>query len=108
MKLKKITLAFLFSLIIVPVIGQKELTNRAIWTDHEFTSDYVAAVRSMNDGEHFSALEGKKIVKYSYTDFEKPVATIYESNLPEGPAPSPQINPVWHLPPQFHSGVLHR
>lgn len=64
--------------------AQKELTNQKIWSSGEFSSDHVSAVRSMNDGEHFSALEGDKIVKYSYRDFEKPVGTIYQSSLPEG------------------------
>ncbi len=64
------------------VIGQKPLTPKIIWSGGEFASDYVSSVYSMNDGEHFSALEGNKIVKYSYRNFEKAVGTIYESKLP--------------------------
>ncbi|MFT5823518.1 MAG: dipeptidyl-peptidase-4 [Crocinitomix sp.] len=55
----------------------KELSNETIWSN-SFTSDYVYAVRSMNDGEHFSAKEKQKIVKYSYADFENAVDTIYD------------------------------
>ncbi len=53
------------------------LTNKQIWSG-TYSSDYVYAVRSMNDGEHFSAKEDQKIVKYSYSDFENAVGTIYD------------------------------
>lgn len=56
----------------------KELTNELIWSSRTFSPDYVYSVRSMNDGEHFTALEGNKIVKYKFTDFEKPVGTILD------------------------------
>jgi dipeptidyl-peptidase-4 len=75
----------LFTLILVlllPILSlaqeTKELTNEIIWSSRTFSSDYVYSVRSMNDGEHFSALEGNKIIKYKYTDFESPVETILD------------------------------
>ncbi len=58
----------------------KELTNELIWASNQFSPDYVYSVRSMNDGEHFSALENNKIVKYSYTDFDKVIGTIFDGN----------------------------
>jgi dipeptidyl-peptidase 4 len=64
-----------------PVISQeKQLTNDIIWASREFSADYVYSVSSMNDGEHFSALEKDKIVKYSYTDFGTPVSTILDGS----------------------------
>jgi dipeptidyl-peptidase-4 len=65
----------------LPAIGQKkELSNQLIWASREFSPEYVYSVSSMNDGEHFSALEENKIVKYSYKNFSKPVATILDGN----------------------------
>lgn len=60
--------------------GQEELTNELIWQKYAFSQDYVYAVRSMNDGEHFTMLEDNKIVKYSYKNFDKPVGTILDGN----------------------------
>ena len=54
------------------------LTNKLIWTERAFSPEYIYSVRSMNDGDHFSAREGNKIIKYSYADFTKPVATLYD------------------------------
>jgi dipeptidyl-peptidase-4 len=59
---------------------EKELTNDLIWSSREFSQGYVYSVRSMNDGEHFSALESNKIVKYSYTNFGESVGTILDGN----------------------------
>lgn len=75
--------ASLFALlfIVFPAISQKkELTNQLIWSSREFAPEYVYSVASMNDGEHFSALEDNKIVKYSYKNFSKPVGTILNAN----------------------------
>lgn len=53
------------------------LTNEMIWSNRLFTEEYVYSVRSMADGEHFSALENNSIVKYSYGDFDKSLGVIY-------------------------------
>jgi dipeptidyl-peptidase 4 len=76
-------LAFFVAASFSTVLGQKkELSTELIWSSREFSPDYVYSVRSMNDGEHFSALEGNKIVKYKYTDFQNPLGTIFDgSNL---------------------------
>ncbi|MEO9533306.1 MAG: S9 family peptidase [Crocinitomicaceae bacterium] len=80
--MKKILVSFIaFTLLLGgnAIAQKKELSNELIWASGEFSGDYVSSVRSMNDGEHFSVLEGNKIVKYSYTDFSKPVATIFDA-----------------------------
>ena len=56
----------------------KDLTNEMIWSSNKFSPEYVYSVRSMLDGEHFTALESNKIVKYSYTNFEEALGTIYD------------------------------
>jgi dipeptidyl-peptidase 4 len=77
----RLFLAVLFlGLISNSLLAQKKLTNQLIWASREFAQDYVYSVNSMNDGEHFSALEDNKIVKYSYKDFEKPVGTILDAS----------------------------
>lgn len=58
-------------------VRDRPLTNQEIWSGR-FTPEYVYAVRSMNDGEHFSAQEDEKIIKYSYADFDNAIGTIYD------------------------------
>ncbi|MEZ4924057.1 MAG: S9 family peptidase [Crocinitomicaceae bacterium] len=81
MSTKKIIL-FVVLAVVNPFLNyaqpKKELTNQLVWSSREFSPDYVYSVRSMKDGEHFSALENNKIVKYKYTDFDSPVATILD------------------------------
>lgn len=60
------------------------LTNELIWASRKFSPDYIYSVRSMNDGEHFSVIEGNKIEKYSYTNFDKSVGTIVDGTTLEG------------------------
>ncbi|MEX1001325.1 MAG: S9 family peptidase [Crocinitomicaceae bacterium] len=70
-----LSLAFLF--VTVNTFSQeKKLSNPLIWGSNEFSPEYVYSVRSMNDGEHFTALEENAIVKYTYENFEKAVDTI--------------------------------
>lgn len=61
----------------------KDLTNEMIWSSNKFSPEYVYSVRSMLDGEHFTALESNKIVKYSYTNFEEVLGTIYDGAMHE-------------------------
>ena len=65
---------------IMNVIYCTYLSNQLIWASRTFSPEYVYSVNSMNDGEHFSALEGNKIEKYSYKSFGESVATILEAN----------------------------
>ena len=78
-------LALTFFILTNVVAQKKELTNELIWSSREFTPDYVYSVRSMNDGEHFSALEDNKIVKYKYTDFDNAEGTIFDGADLGGP-----------------------
>ncbi|MBI3135434.1 MAG: S9 family peptidase [Bacteroidetes bacterium] len=75
-------LALLFLVLsVTPAVAQKkQLSNQLIWASREFAPEYVYSVASMNDGEHFSALEDNKIIKYSYKNFSKVVATILDGN----------------------------
>jgi len=76
-----LAIVFLVNSFITVTAQKKELSNQLIWSSREFSSEYVYSVASMNDGEHFSALEDNNILKYSYKDFEKPVTTILDANL---------------------------
>ncbi len=71
-------LSLLFITVSFFSLAQKQLTNKLIWASGEFSTEYVYAVNSMNDGEHFSTLEDNKIVKYAYKNFSKPVATLLD------------------------------
>jgi dipeptidyl-peptidase-4 len=80
--MKKIVLSFLVLALVNggnAIAQKKDLNNQLIWASGEFSPDYVSSVRSMNDGEHFSVLEENKVVKYSYADFSKPIATIFDA-----------------------------
>ncbi len=52
------------------LIAQKELTNRDIWASPAFSVDRVGGLASMNDGQHYTALEadalGQVISQYAY------------------------------------------
>jgi dipeptidyl-peptidase-4 len=78
--MKKINLLLLVGLTLftTQVIAQKKLSNKLIWASRTFSGEYVYSVNSMNDGEHFTALENNKIEKYSYKNFGKAVATILD------------------------------
>jgi len=79
-------LLILFSLSPLGVLSQRQardLTNEMIWSNHKFAPEYIYSVRSMIDGEHFTALEKNKIVKYSYTNFEEVLGTIYDGSVHE-------------------------
>ena len=57
----------------LPLVAQKNLTNKLIWEGPEFSGDFFAGLNSMNDGLHYSLSEesdafGTQIVK-SRRDF---------------------------------------
>jgi dipeptidyl-peptidase-4 len=62
------------------LFAQKDLSNQLIWASRTFSPEYVYSVSSMNDGEHFSALEKNKIEKFSYKNFGEAVALILDGN----------------------------
>lgn len=57
-------------LLTISATGQKELTNRDIWASPQFSAEYVGGLSSMNDGQHYTALDedenGALIAQYSY------------------------------------------
>ena len=71
MKYLKNTLSIILcSILAVNTLAQKiqnEITLEDIYVNGKFSERGVSGLRSMNDGEYFTTLEGKrKIVKYSY------------------------------------------
>jgi len=77
-KLQSISLLILLLLTSNIFAQQKELSNELIWSSRTFSADYVYSVNSMNDGEHFTALEDNKIEKYSYKHFGGESETILD------------------------------
>lgn len=74
--LKKLSIFFCILLISQSVFAQqqdyKEITVEDIWRYYTFYPKSVYGLRSMNDGEHYTALEGGiKIVKYSFESGDK-------------------------------------
>ncbi len=75
----------LFSILVITLftftLQAQKLTNELIWYSREFSPDYVGGLNSLNDGEHYVALEQNQesgeteIVKYSYKTGE-PVSII--------------------------------
>ncbi len=71
-----LTLATSLALLLpAPLNAQKELTNRDIWFSPMFSAEYVGGLASMNDGLHYSVLEGDEqeavIARYAYRTGEK-------------------------------------
>ncbi len=61
-------LLFLF-LVPMGLIGQKKagITLENIWKDYVFMPNYVPGFNFLNDGKHYSKLDGNSIVKYDIT-----------------------------------------
>lgn len=77
---RNILIGLLSVVCVFSAVGQKQLTNEAIWTGQSpFRMKSVESVRSMNDGEHYTALNYSKdgwiIDKYSFASYDK-VGTI--------------------------------
>ncbi|MBX2980169.1 MAG: S9 family peptidase [Flavobacteriales bacterium] len=69
------TAALGLALLLSPALhAQKELTNRDIWYSPLFSAEFVGGLASMNDGEHYTALEadeqGPVIKRYAYRSGE--------------------------------------
>lgn len=66
---------------------KKEITNELIWASRTFAPEYVNEVRSMKDGEHFTALEMDEsekftvINKFTYKDYKKKGTIVSSENL---------------------------
>ena len=61
--------------------AQKQLTNRDIWASPQFSAEYVGGLASMNDGQHYTVLDGTEagmvIDQYAYRTGQK-VSTIVD------------------------------
>jgi len=72
-----------------PLMGQgpaKELTFNAIYKEAVFTQTDVTGLRSMNDGKHYTLLNGQMILKMSYRtgEFVDVVFRMEQLELPGG------------------------
>lgn len=94
MKLKQRVHFFLLLALILPlsVAAQKSresrekrpIENEDIWSGRaRFNADYVYAVRSMNDGRHFTALENNVVYKYSFKNFGNEPSVIFDAGQKE-------------------------
>jgi dipeptidyl-peptidase-4 len=75
------------------VFAQKELTNRDIWASPQFSAEYVGGLASMNDGQHYTALDetdaGLMIAQYAYRTGEKVSTLVQASDLVPAGAKDP-------------------
>lgn len=77
---QSVLLALFGTLLLLDVHASSDtLTNALIWSSRQFSPERAQAVRSMNDGEHFTLLQDNRIVQYRYTDFDTPVAIVLDS-----------------------------
>ena len=64
--------------------AQKTLSNEVIWNSNTFQTEYVWGITSMNDGEHYTALDydaGEAVInQYSYANYGQKVKTIVKSS----------------------------
>ncbi len=87
-------LLFVFTILLTAQFsgGQKlsKITLDDVLTKGTFRAQSVFGLRSMNDGEHYSALEGKgtKIVKYSYKTGEGAGVVFDITKIPDAPISS--------------------
>lgn len=56
-------------------LGQSAITLEDIWKTGKFRSEGVYGIRSLNDGEHYTVLEGGEVEKYSYETGD-PIETV--------------------------------
>lgn len=74
----KLLAALFISFLLIPAGTFAQITVEDVWASRKFSPETVYAVNSMNDGEHFSALEDNKVVKYSFKNFDKAEGVIYD------------------------------
>jgi dipeptidyl-peptidase-4 len=71
------------------IAQQTSITLQDIWYSGKFRSEYVYGLRSMNDGEHYTAMarsaDGPAVVKYAYATGE-PVDTLVRASAVTGVA----------------------
>ncbi|MFT4545183.1 MAG: dipeptidyl-peptidase-4 [Bacteroidia bacterium] len=55
--------------------SQSAITLEDIWTSRKYSSEDVYGIRSLNDGEHYTVLEGGEVEKYNYETGD-PIETV--------------------------------
>ncbi len=68
-------LVFLIIFNTVSAWAQSKITLEDIWKTGKFRAEGVYGIRSLNDGEHYTVLEGGEVEKYSYETGD-PVETV--------------------------------
>ena len=81
--MKKILILNLSFLLIIPVFAQKrDIKLDDLWKNYSFYPKNYSGLNSMNDGEHYSAMEktegGQEIIKYQFKNGKK-VRTLFKS-----------------------------
>ena len=60
------------------IAQEGKITLEDLWLNYAYYPQYIADLRSMNDGEHYTVKEGDAIVRYAYATGEL-VDTIYDA-----------------------------
>lgn len=79
MKIKRLFLLVLTLFVVATATGQARFTYDDI-AQGKFAQKSVAGLRSMNDGEHYTVMDGAVISKYSYRT-GKLIDTIYDASV---------------------------
>ena len=59
------------------------ITLEDLWLNYRYYPSYIADIRSMNDGEHYTVAEGDAIVRYAYATGEM-VDTVFSVTMTNG------------------------
>lgn len=89
MKINKIAICLLVLLPMMQARGQgagREITFNDIYRERVFSESGVSGLHSMNDGEHYTVLNGDRILKYSYRtgEFVDVLFSVDQLDLPGG------------------------
>jgi len=81
-KMKKSTLFLMMLLWLVAgaTAQKKQITTEDLWRTFTFRSNGISDIRSMNDGQHFTVLDGNCIIRYAY-ETGKVVDTLVNGDL---------------------------
>ena len=74
-------LVFLIIFNTVSAWAQSEITLEDIWKTGKFRAEGVYGIRSLNDGEHYTVLEGGEVEKYSYETGDPVETVVAKQNL---------------------------
>ncbi len=90
---KFLLLVLAFSADAASAVAQKPLTNELIWYSNTFSGDWFSGLRSMNDGEHYTAMEqaggGLEVGIYAYRTGERTGTVLDAASLVPSGASGP-------------------